>query len=169
MNGTNNSTGGIRSVTRKLPRWTARLVVYALLVAAALLLLLRFQLSVGRQMAALEREFGDVEAESFYVGVQARSMLRHLDERLLNCLLDQKPTDREAFFKEADELHAWIRKREGSLHTAEERQLFTQIESGIRPLPGRRQAAARPCRRPRCPGPLRRKPPGGPTEERTSA
>ena len=80
-------------------------------------------------MAALEQEFSDVEAESYYVGVQARTVLRHLDERLLNCLLDQNPTDREAFFKEADELHAWIRKRAGSLRTAQERQLFTQIEA----------------------------------------
>jgi signal transduction histidine kinase len=128
-NGTNDSSGGSRSVTRKWPRWTARLAVYALLVAAALLLLLRFQLSVGRQMAALEQEFGEVEAENYYVGVQARTMLRQLDERLLNCLLDQKPTDREAFFKEADELHAWVRKREGSLHTAKERQLFVKLEA----------------------------------------
>jgi signal transduction histidine kinase len=141
MNETTDSTGGLRRILRHLPRWNAGLTLLAVLVAAAIFLILQLQLSLGRRMATLEQEIGAVKGESFYVGVNARTRFRLVEEHLLKSLLELNPTERNAFFSQADRLREWIRAQEVGLHTPSERQLLAQIEAaydryldGVKPL-----------------------------------
>jgi len=128
MNGTNSSTYGFRRITRHWPRWTLRLVLFAAVVAAALLLIVRIQSNVGRQMATMEEEFGALKAEAFYVGVQMRVKLRRLNEQLMHSYLSHNPADTENFSRNADELKQWLASNEATLHTPPERQHFDQIK-----------------------------------------
>jgi signal transduction histidine kinase len=129
MNGTNSSTYGFRRITRHWPRWNLRLLVFAVLVGAALLLIVRIQTNVGRQMAALEHEFGTVQTEDLYIGVHTRVHLRRLNDRLLDFQLNRNPDDRTQFLKEADDLGKWLKRREADLDTARERELFQQVKA----------------------------------------
>jgi signal transduction histidine kinase len=128
MNGTNSSTHGSRRITRHWPRWNLRLLIFAVAVAGALLLIVRIQNNVGRQMATLEEEFGALKAEGFYVGVQMRVKLRRLNEHLLDSRLKHDPANREGVLNEAEQLDVWLKSREAALHTAQERQLFRQMK-----------------------------------------
>jgi signal transduction histidine kinase len=128
MSGTNHTTGGLRRITRKWPRWDLRLAVFAAALAAGLFLIVRVQSSVGRQMAALEQELSAVKAESFYVGVRARVRLRSLNEQLLDFHLYSNPTNRATVVQDAEQLGQWLRSQEGGLNSDRERELFKQVE-----------------------------------------
>jgi signal transduction histidine kinase len=129
MNGTNSSTHGFRRITRRWPRWTLRLVAFTFAVAGALLLIVRIQTNVERQMAALEHEFGTVQTEDLYIGVHTRVHLRRLNDRVLDFQLNRSPEDRTRFLKEADDLREWLKRREADLDTARERELFQKVKA----------------------------------------
>jgi signal transduction histidine kinase len=127
MSGTKYANGGLRHFTRLTSVLNVRLVVFAVAVSLGGLLVLWLQAGVGRQMAHLEAEFTALRAEAFYVGVQTRLRVRRLNELLLRSHLDQNPPELESFRKEAAELKQWLAKKESSLSTSGERELFNQL------------------------------------------
>ncbi len=136
MDGTNHATSGLRRITRTAPWWKGRLVVFAVAVGLAALLLVQIQSSVARRMANLGTKFGNLTAESFYVGVEMRGRLRRLNDHVLNHKLKQNPADQAAFAGEAATDQKWLaavgnvlRSHQG--HTDQERDLFGQIESAF--------------------------------------
>jgi signal transduction histidine kinase len=129
MSGTNSSTDGFRRITRRWPRWNLRLLVFAVTVAAVLLIIVRIQVNVGRQMVALEREFGTVQAENLYIGVHARVRLRELNALLLDFRLNRNPEDQNKFLKESEDLLDWLKRREADLNTPRERELFQKVKA----------------------------------------
>jgi len=128
MTGTNHSTGGFRRITRLAPRWNVRLAVFALAVCLVVLLIVWIQRSVGSQMAGLEQRFGDLKAESFFVGIEARVRFRQVNERLLDYHLRPTPDNREGFLKETNDFRCWLENREVSLTTEREHQLFDAMQ-----------------------------------------
>ncbi|MCX6922137.1 MAG: ATP-binding protein [Verrucomicrobia bacterium] len=131
MNGTNSSTGGFWRTTRRGSRWTLRLVVFACVVAAALLLIVGIQTKVSRQMAALEHKFSSAQTDDFYVGVNARVQIRRLNDLLLDFQLTRNPDDRKQFLRGADDLWKWLRSREADLDTAQERDQFLEVKAAF--------------------------------------
>jgi signal transduction histidine kinase len=129
MNGTNSSSDGFRRFTRHWPRWNLRLLIFGAIVVTALLLIVRIQTRVGRQMAALEREFGTVQTEDLYIGVHARVRLRELNARLLDFQLNRSAEDRNKFLKESEDLQEWLKRREADLDTSRERELFQKVRA----------------------------------------
>jgi signal transduction histidine kinase len=145
MDGTNHATDGLRRITRRGPWWNVRLAVFALMVGLVALLLVEIQSNVASRMANLGSKFGNLTAESFYVGVDMRGRLRRQNEHVLNYKLTQHPAEQEAFVKEATTNKHWLAEMGRVLslhpgHTAEERKLFDQIQ----PAYGRYLAAAKP-------------------------
>jgi signal transduction histidine kinase len=128
MSGTNSSTRGFRRFTRHWPRWDLRLLIFAVVVTAALFLIVRVQRNVGLRMADLDEEFGAIKAESFYVGVQVRTKLRRLNELLLRSHLTHDQDDVQRFLSDADQLKQFLKLNEAALRTAHERVHFDQIK-----------------------------------------
>jgi len=127
MNGTNSSTSGFRRIAGRWPRWNRRLLLFALLVVALMFVIVRIQTNVGRDMAALEQEFGTVQTEDLYTGVQARVHLHRLNDQLLEFQLKGISDSREKFLKESEDFRQWLKERKAELDTPREHEQFEQV------------------------------------------
>lgn len=129
MSATFHTAGGGGRVHRPGPGFNLRLLAFGLTLALGVSLVVWVQAGVGRQMAQVQREFGAIVAEGFYVGVSARTHFRKLNDTCLSLHLKGPVADRAEFLREARQLKEWLRGREATLNTPPERELFHRVEA----------------------------------------
>lgn len=108
MKGTNNSTRGIRRITRLNPPTEIRLFGFLLLLACGAVLLAWITHSAWQQLQRLKKEHTAVRSESFYLGVTLRSALRSINDKLMQFHASGDEVIRQECLKETTDLAAWL-------------------------------------------------------------
>jgi signal transduction histidine kinase len=127
MNGTIDSTGGLRRITRMSEPLRRRVAAFVLVVALGALVIAWIDANIWRRMAELERSFAAVRTERFYHALHLQATLRHLSDELLRFQLKGKDSDLVGFREDAEELRQWISARQAEAATIDERELFEQL------------------------------------------
>jgi signal transduction histidine kinase len=128
MIGTNHSTSGFRSITRKRPLVQVRLFGFVLLVACGAVVLFWVTRTTWSQLDRLQREHAAVKGESFYLGVHLRGAIRSLNDQLLQFGLSHDPEILNGFLQESAELKGWITTNRTHLAQMANLQLLRAFE-----------------------------------------
>ena len=123
QNGTVRSRSGLTSVTAN-----ARLAGLILMVALGVLLVGLIKARTWSQLSLLEQEFAAMRTELFYVGVNARSTLWHLNGAVLRYQLSKDTRERERFVEESAKLKRTLVNALPQLSTDAERQLGAELQ-----------------------------------------
>ena len=105
-----------------------RETAFGVAVVLATVLVASTQWGTWRQLARLERQFADVQFDSFHLADRVALAVAELNDVLLRLELHNEPSDLEAFRSLVDRLRDWLRAHGTALFTEAERVLMGRIE-----------------------------------------
>src|SRR5580765_5613973 len=127
MDGTNNTSDGLGTVTRPGLSMTWRWVSFVIGVGLSAFLIAWMDVNISHRIRELEREFGDIKAERYNLGVHMGVQIRHLNEAVL-AYHRQRDVAELARFRELDEkLQDWLDAKESEVQSPEGRRVFAEF------------------------------------------
>ena len=127
MDGTNNTSDGLGTVTRPGLSMTWRWVSFVIGVGLSAFLIAWMDVNISHRIRELEREFGDIKAERYNLGVHMGVQIRHLNEAVLG-YHRQRDVAELARFRELDEkLQDWLDAKESEVQSPEGRRVFAEF------------------------------------------
>lgn len=121
---TNHAISGLQRITGVLPKVQLRLAGLGLTAVIGSLLILWVSHTTWARVDRLQREFAELKADSFYLGVRMRSDIQRMNDTLLRYRLRGERADYEFYYAYAKELSQWLNTRSNSAASKLEREFF---------------------------------------------
>ena len=109
----------------------ARFYGYALACVGLMLVVSWAGYVTWQELRQLRQSFAAVQADAFHLSEHIEASIRDVNEIVLRFDLRRQPEDWKTFQKKSHDLQQWMRARQPSITTTEERELVGQIETAF--------------------------------------
>lgn len=119
-----HSNSGLRRFTAEPPKVKLRLAGLGLTALISSILILWVSIATWKRVDRLQAEFGNLQADSFYLGVHMRNDIQRMNDTLLRYRLRGERADYDLYYSYANDLTRWLHERRGSTNAPLEREFF---------------------------------------------
>jgi signal transduction histidine kinase len=122
-----HSKNGLTGGTGSVPAAKLRLAGLALTALLGSLLVIWVSRTTWQRVEGLQREFGGLKADNFYLGVRVRAEVQRLNDTLLRYRLRRDTNDAAAFRADAQDFKQWLDQNSANTATPLEREFFDKV------------------------------------------
>ncbi len=129
MDRTLQSIKGLPSLVGRLPKPRLRVAGLAVTALLGSLMVIGLSRTTWRRVDSLQQEFGDLNADNFYLGIRVRSEVQRLNETLLRFRLRNDTNDAAAFLTDSQVFKKWLDENRLTATAPAERSFFDLVRA----------------------------------------